>query len=137
MKAGLMEIADFFVVNKSDRAGAEQAVMSIRTVLGFKPHSEGWAPGVLQAVASEGKGIDLIAAQIDRHREYQEKADVLRSKRVGRISERIRELVGERVPREERRTRVPEAIHPVRRGRGADQDLPRLSVVNRTKSRIF
>jgi LAO/AO transport system kinase len=97
MKAGLMEIADFFVVNKSDRAGAEQAVMSIRTVLGFKPHSDAWAPGVLQAVASEGKGIDLIAAQIERHRSYQENADLLRAKRVERIGERIRELVGERL----------------------------------------
>ena len=97
MKAGLMEIADFFVVNKSDRAGAEQAVMSIRTVLGFKPQAEGWAPEVLQAVASEGKGIDLIAAQVEKHREYQEKADILKSKRIGRIGERIRELVGERL----------------------------------------
>jgi LAO/AO transport system kinase len=97
MKAGLMEIADFFVVNKSDRAGAEQAVMSIRTVLGFKPPADGWSPEVLQAVANEGKGIDLIAAQIDRHRSYQEKADLLRVKRAERIAERIRELVGERL----------------------------------------
>ena len=57
MKAGLMEIADFFVVNKSDRAGADQAVMAIKTVLNFKPHEGGWQPDVLQAVASEGKGI--------------------------------------------------------------------------------
>jgi len=97
MKAGLMEIADFFVVNKSDRAGAEQAVMSIRTVLGFKAHTNAWSPEVLQTVANEGKGIDLVAAQIDRHRDYQEKADLLRVKRVERISERIRELVGERL----------------------------------------
>lgn len=97
MKAGLMEIADFFVVNKADRPGAEQAVMSIRTVLGFRPRTDGWAPEVLQAVANEGRGIDLIAAQVDLHREYQEKADLLKSKRLDRIGERIRELVGERL----------------------------------------
>jgi LAO/AO transport system kinase len=119
MKAGLMEIADFFVVNKSDRAGAEQAVMSIRTVLGFKPQADGWAPEVLQAVASEGKGIDLIAAQVDRHRAYQEKADLLKSKRVERIGERIRELVGERLHvrfwNAEREAYLAKSIEPVYR----------------------
>jgi len=97
MKAGLMEIADFFVVNKADRPGADQAVMSIRTVLGFKPHSDAWRPGVIQAVASEGKGIDAIAALIGKHRAYQEAGDILRRKRMDRIRERIREMVGERL----------------------------------------
>jgi LAO/AO transport system kinase len=97
MKAGLMEIADFFVVNKSDRAGADQAVMSIRTVLGFKPQSDGWKPEVIQSVASEGKGIDAIAGLIERHRHYQDSTDILKTKRMERIGERIRELVGERL----------------------------------------
>jgi LAO/AO transport system kinase len=43
MKAGLMEIADFFVLNKADRPGAEQAVMSLKMILGFRPHHEGRA----------------------------------------------------------------------------------------------
>ncbi len=97
MKAGLMEIADFFVVNKADRPGAEQAVMSIKTVLGFKPEAEGWRPEVLQCVASEGKGVDTVAEFIARHREYQEGGDLLRARRMERIAERIRELVGERL----------------------------------------
>ncbi len=97
MKAGLMEIADFFVVNKSDRAGADQVVMSIRTVLGFKPQTDGWRPEVLQTVASEGKGIDTVADLVARHRQYQDGADLLKIKRMDRIGERIRELVGERL----------------------------------------
>ncbi len=97
MKAGLMEIADFFVVNKADRPGAEQAVMSIKTVLGFKPEADGWRPEVLQSVASEGKGIEEVAEFIARHREYQEAGDLLRARRMERIAERIRELVGERL----------------------------------------
>ncbi len=97
MKAGLMEIADFFVVNKADRPGADQAVMSIKTVLGFKPHSDAWTPDVLQTVANEGRGIEAVADLIERHRTYQEGTDLLKRKRMERIGDRIRELVGERL----------------------------------------
>jgi len=97
MKAGLMEIADFFIVNKSDRAGAEQAVMAIRTVLNFKQQGEEWRPEVLQAVASEGKGIAEIAATIGAHRKYLTTGDRLVRKRAGHLAERIREMVAERL----------------------------------------
>jgi LAO/AO transport system kinase len=97
MKAGLMEIADFFVVNKSDRAGAEQAVMAIKTVLNFKPHEGGWQPDVLQAVASEGKGIAEIVTMISAHRTYLESSHLLGQNRARRLTERIRELIAERL----------------------------------------
>lgn len=95
MKAGLMEIADFFVLNKADRAGAEQAVMSIKMVLNFKPHMDGWKPDVVQTVASEGKGIDRVAEKIAGHRTYLQERNLLLDKRQERVMERIRELVGE------------------------------------------
>lgn len=97
MKAGLMEIADFFILNKSDRAGADQAIMSIRMVLNFKPHQDGWRPEVLRTVANDGKGIDLVAQKIDEHRAYLEKQNILGKKREERIIERIKELVGEQL----------------------------------------
>ncbi len=97
MKAGLMEIADFFVVNKADRAGAEQAVMSIATVLQFKPQTGEWHPEVLQAIANEGTGIDRIRSTVDAHRGYLEKNNLLVRKRTARAAERVRELVGERL----------------------------------------
>jgi len=95
MKAGLMEIADFFVVNKSDRAGAEQAVMSIKMVLNFKHSVNSWNPDVLQTVAQDGKGIDRIAAMIDTHRSFMKNHNILEGRRKERIIERIRELVEE------------------------------------------
>jgi len=52
MKAGLMEIADFFVLNKADRAGADQAVMALQMILNFR-HAEGWRPGVVKSVAND------------------------------------------------------------------------------------
>ena len=97
MKAGLMEIADFFVVNKADRAGAEQAVMSIKMVLNFKHHENGWTPDVLKTVASDGKGVDLVAEMIGSHMKFLTENDLLRQKREERVVERIRELVGKRL----------------------------------------
>jgi LAO/AO transport system kinase len=97
MKAGLMEIADFFVVNKADRPGTEQAVMSIKMVLNFKPHSNGWNPDVIQSIGNQGKGIDNIAAMIDSHRKHLETKDLLTNKRKERIAERVRELISDRL----------------------------------------
>ncbi len=97
MKAGLMEIADFFIVNKADRAGAEQAVMSIRMVLNFKTHPGSWQADVLQTVASEGKGIDAVADRVRMHREYCESSGELARRREERLRERIREIIGERL----------------------------------------
>jgi LAO/AO transport system kinase len=96
MKAGLMEIADLFVLNKADRAGAEQAVMSIKMILHFKS-AGAWNPDVLKSVASEGQGLEEIAAKIDDHRKYLEQSGVLQSKRMKRTEERIRELVVDRL----------------------------------------
>ncbi len=97
MKAGLMEIADFFVVNKADRAGADQAVLSIKMVLGFRQSPDSWNPDVLQSVANNGKGIDTIAEMIERHRAFLDGHDRLLRKRTERTSEKVRDLIGERL----------------------------------------
>jgi LAO/AO transport system kinase len=96
MKAGLMEIADFFVMNKADRAGADQAVMSINMILAMRK-SPGWVPGVIKAVASEGKGTEEIAAALASHREFLEKEQGLELKRKLRLGERVRSLVADRL----------------------------------------
>ncbi len=96
MKAGLMEIADFFVLNKSDRAGADQAVMSIKMILHFKSAAQ-WNPDVLKAVANEGKGTEDIASKIAEHRAVLENGDGLKLKRRQRMEKRIQELVADRL----------------------------------------
>jgi LAO/AO transport system kinase len=101
MKAGLMEIADFFVLNKSDRPGAEQAVMSLKMILGFRSHTaESWMPDVVQAQANNGKGIEEVAALVDRHRVYLEGNGTLEHRRKSRLEARIRELIDERLHHE-------------------------------------
>jgi LAO/AO transport system kinase len=98
MKAGLMEIADFFVLNKSDRPGADQAVMSIKMILGFRAHDETtWMTDVLKTHASEGKGIDEVAVMIGRHKDHLQLHGGLESRRKERLRKRILELVDERL----------------------------------------
>jgi LAO/AO transport system kinase len=97
MKAGLMEIADFIVLNKSDRPGADQSVASVKMVLKLKPAANGWNPEVVKSVASEGKGIEGIAAEIQKHRDFLEAGGLLQKKRHARLLQRTKELVNERL----------------------------------------
>jgi LAO/AO transport system kinase len=96
MKAGLMEIADFFIMNKADRAGADQAVMAIEMILHFRI-SDGWNPGVVKTVASEGTGIAQAAAVADSHRAHLEATGGLERRRKLRLERRIRDLVADRL----------------------------------------
>jgi LAO/AO transport system kinase len=94
MKAGLMEIADFFVLNKADRPGADQAVMSLKMILGFRSHTaESWMPDVLKTQASEGKGIEEVAKFIQSHHTFLETSGELERKRKSRLEQRIREII--------------------------------------------
>ncbi len=68
LKAGVMEIADIFVVNKSDREGADRTVAEVESVLGLHQYAEGeWRPPVVRAQATTGAGADEL---IDAHRAF-------------------------------------------------------------------
>lgn len=98
MKAGLMEIADFFVLNKADRPGAEQAAMSIKMILGFRAHDTStWMPDVLKTQASEGKGVEEVAMFIQKHKEYLETHGGLLQRRKARLENRIREIIDDQL----------------------------------------
>lgn len=98
MKAGLMEIADFFVLNKADRPGADQAVMSLKMILGFRAHTaESWMPDVIKTQANEGKGVDEIVALVRRHRTSLESSGELIRKRRLQLERRIREIVDDQL----------------------------------------
>ncbi len=96
MKAGLMEIADFFVLNKADRAGADQAVTGLQMILGFRA-SGAWSPAVLKTVASTGEGIVEVAQEVEAHRRYLEESGGLLQRRRLRLEDRIAGLVEEAV----------------------------------------
>ncbi len=101
MKAGLMEIADFYVLNKGDRPGAEQAVASIKTMLQFREHDEHtWWPAVVKTSAHENKGIDEVGAEILKHKEHLETTGKLELRRTERAKNRLEEIVESEILRE-------------------------------------
>ncbi|MCG8350300.1 MAG: methylmalonyl Co-A mutase-associated GTPase MeaB, partial [Chloroflexales bacterium] len=71
IKAGVLEIADIFVVNKADREGAEQTVRQLRAMLRLSdPAIDGWEIPVLTAVANQNQGMVEIIAAIEQHSDY-------------------------------------------------------------------
>jgi LAO/AO transport system kinase len=70
MKAGLMEIADIFVLNKSDRDGADRLEAELEAMLQLGAERDGWKPRIVRTVATENKGLDDVAAAIAAYREH-------------------------------------------------------------------
>ncbi|MBV8894331.1 MAG: methylmalonyl Co-A mutase-associated GTPase MeaB, partial [Acidobacteria bacterium] len=64
IKAGIMEIADIFVINKSDREGAERVEREIRALQSLATRSDNWTPPIVKTVASEGTGVAELAGAI-------------------------------------------------------------------------
>jgi LAO/AO transport system kinase len=72
LKAGIMEIADIFVVNKADRDGADQVVQSVTASLSLQTFAEGeWRPPVLKTEAANGEGVDRLWEDIERFRRHE------------------------------------------------------------------
>ena len=93
-KAGLMEIADVFVVNKADRAGAKDSVRELKQMLEMADAE--WKPEVVETIATKGEGIDDLWTAIEKHRAYQEEHGLLEARRRRRVEREIREIVAER-----------------------------------------
>jgi LAO/AO transport system kinase len=100
MKAGLMEIGDVFVMNKSDHPDALRGARELEETLRIKESAEGsWRPPVVLASATQEKGIDEIAARIGEHRRYLEDHGMLAAKRRRILFSRVRDAFMERMER--------------------------------------
>ncbi len=129
LKAGLMEVADLFVVNKADRPGADRLRAELEIMLGLRmgqtfrhvPAHHGvdlkrlnparlareaareerdvWTPIALTAIASRGEGVDDIIAALDRHFDYLARSGELRVRRRQRLREQVVDAVERRVRR--------------------------------------
>ncbi len=118
LKAGVMEAADLFVVNKADRSGADKLRQEIEVMLGIRrgnafrhvaphhrpsapaprradaaPQGEAWEPPVLATVAVKGEGVDAVVAALDRHHAYLESSGRLDVRRRERLADRTRGAV--------------------------------------------
>jgi LAO/AO transport system kinase len=98
IKAGVLEIADLFVVNKADRDGADRTARELTTMLEMNPAKQvGWRPNVLMAEASRNRGIDELVAECERHREYLHSSGKLASFIRERSTRQFQELLQQRL----------------------------------------
>jgi LAO/AO transport system kinase len=95
IKAGIMEIADIFVINKSDREGAERVEREIRAMQSLDVRKDRWTPPVVKTVASEGKGTAELARAIADYEEFLKKDNLAFRKNVENWQERLVEMLRE------------------------------------------
>jgi len=93
IKAGIMEIADIFVINKSDYEGAERVEREIRALQTLATRHDGWTPPIVKTVASEGQGIDHVAAAIAAYEAYLQEENLTLKKSVENWQERLVEML--------------------------------------------
>jgi LAO/AO transport system kinase len=97
-KAGLMEIADVFVINKADRNGVDQTRRDLMQMLDLSDLPvDAWRPPIVATVASEARGIDELWEAVLAHREFAETSGLLDERRTFRLREELREIIATRL----------------------------------------
>ena len=97
LKAGIMEIADVFVINKADREGVERAARDLQASLELDQEMGAWLPPILRTVASLGQGIEELVAAIARHRAHLEESGALAERRRSHLRLRVESILKDRV----------------------------------------
>jgi LAO/AO transport system kinase len=97
LKAGIIEIGDIFVINKSDLEGGQRVVEGLMSVLEFNQEKKGWKPPIIETVAVANKGIDELTDAIERHMEYLQQTNELKERESRRIENELIRLVNEQV----------------------------------------
>lgn len=102
IKAGIMEIADVFVINKADREGADRLANHIKTAMRLLPSPHGaWVPPIVKTVAATGEGVGELIHAVTSHRSYLDGGDRLAQDRRRRLEaevlERARDIIMRRL----------------------------------------
>ena len=102
-KAGLMEIADIFVINKSDRKGADETRRDLMQMLDLSDIAhEAWRAPIIDTVGTTGKGVEELWNTVLEHREFSESTGLLKERRTFRLREELREIIAQRLGRKAR-----------------------------------
>lgn len=89
-KAGILEIADLYVINKADRDGADQVRRELRNMVAMAERPEGaWKPDIVKTVAQTGEGIDEVVAGLEKHWSWLQESGELQRRRTARAREEI------------------------------------------------
>ncbi len=97
-KAGLLEIADLFIINKADREGSRETRRDIELMLEMSSF-KGWIPPIVETVATEGKGIDEVFQAIESHHEYLGRSGEGEKRRQARILEELNHVLQAEITR--------------------------------------
>ncbi len=100
IKAGMMEIADIFVVNKRDLPGTEKKVLEINSALDLDTRHTNWRPPVLTTNARQSEGISELVDKIDEHMAYLRESGLLAEKQLRRSREELQEIMQYRLTRQ-------------------------------------
>lgn len=103
-KAGLLEVADVFVVNKADRPGAEEARRDLESMLDMSSGGGGWRPPVVMTSAAAGEGVDRLWSEVCRHRAHLSTTGELARRRERRLLEELRRVLISRIEQDIRAT---------------------------------
>jgi LAO/AO transport system kinase len=121
IKAGILEIADIFVVNKADLPGASRVVRDLKELVRHGTTRTGWAPPVLTTVAETGEGVDELVAAIAHHGDTIAASGELERRRIARLRAEVEAIVVERAAE-----RARSALHEGTMSRELDGDLSRV-----------
>ena len=97
MKAGLMEIGDIFVLNKADREGADRLEEQLHAMLSLVMPRDGWHPPVIRTVATENRGVEELAATVEKFRKHFESSGERQKKHVEHWQNRLIEMLESRL----------------------------------------
>jgi len=92
-----MEIGDIFVLNKSDREGADRFEQQLRAILELVPGRDGWTPPIVRTIATEDKGVDELAREVERFRAHAESAPNRRARQIAYWKEWLLRLLQARL----------------------------------------
>jgi LAO/AO transport system kinase len=95
-KAGVMEIADVYIINKADRPGAERVEQELRAMLAISPRRTSWEPPIVRTTATEGAGVAELRAVIEQYRRHAE-TDSLPARRREQAKARLLETLRQRL----------------------------------------
>jgi len=99
IKAGIMEIADIFVINKADREGAERVEREVKAMQSLSMRDDNWVPPVVKTVASTGAGVAELATSIDEYEAFLATSEVGQQRRIANWRNRLREMLRDEVLR--------------------------------------
>jgi LAO/AO transport system kinase len=137
LKAGIMEIADLFVVNKADREGADRVEKEVRAMQSLATSHGSWVPPVVKTIASTGEGIDRLTETIERMKQWLDVDGRLEARRKVYWRERITEMMRHALMRQVREHGLSDAELEAHAARVAGKEENPYRLVPELVARVF